>query len=132
MPSYDRPTGDRRTDDEWRGQIAARVKSIEERLIGQDARSEILGNSITSIRIDMSVIRTEQAAVREDIKEINTAIKEDAQARVQESKDFAKNLQDTLRQKGLNTFQWVLLATMAVLTAIIGPLVVAALTGNLG
>lgn len=131
MPDYDR-----RADDEWRGQIAARVKSIEDRLVGQDARAAVLGESITSIRVDMSATRAEQIAMREDVQEIAAAVKEDAKARAQERAqdrtDRYNELQATVRQKGLNRFQWTVLGAGAFLTAIAGPLVVAALTGHLG
>lgn len=130
------PENDRRADDEWRGQIAARVKAIEDRLVGQDARAAVLGESITSIRVDMSATRAEQIAMREDVQEIAAAVKEDAKARAQERAqdrtDRYNELQATVRQKGLNRLQWTALGVGAFLTAIAGPLVVAALTGHLG
>lgn len=127
MPDYDR-----RADDEWRGRTAARVKAIEDRLSAQDDRMTVLGEAITAIRIDMSALRTEQTAMREDIHEIADTVKEDSKARAQDRSDLIDDLQETLRQKGLKSFQWALIIIGAFLTAIVGPLVVAALTGHLG
>lgn len=122
---------ERRADDEWRGQITEQVRALSRRIEAQDVRAGVLGESITSIRVDMSAMRSEQSAMRDDLKEVAVAVKDDAKARVKERSDLIEDLQDTLKQRGLNRFQIVLAIGGGLAVTIIGGLILLGITGVL-
>lgn len=127
MPDYDR-----RADDQWRGEVTERVRSVAESVRDLQADRQQLSDDMADIRMNVRAMQTEQKAMRGDMRDLGRTIAKDAEKRAEEREDLIDDLQETLRQKGLNNLQWALLIIGAFLTAVVGPLVVAALTGHLG
>lgn len=127
---------DRRADDEWRGQVTEQVRAVTERVRDLEADRRQTSGNIADIRTDVRTVQIEQKAMRDDLRELGKTIVKDAEKRVRERDaevtTLQKKLDDIVEQKGLNRFQWALIIVGALLTAVVGPLIVAALTGHVG
>lgn len=127
------------SDQEWKGQITERLRSLEARLDAEvramerrfeahETRAGVLGDGLTGLRVDMSAMRSEQTDMRGDIRDLTGTIKEDTRTRAKERREELNNI----RQKGFSRSQIILAAICSFAVAVIGPLMVLAVTGKLG
>lgn len=114
---------DRRADDEWRGEINARLGAVERRLEQMDAKSNDLGDDITGIRLDMS-------AMRGLVEQTAAIVKTNTEAREKERSEFIDDLQKTLAGKRAMPLTWALAIIGPLIATVVAALILLLITGS--
>lgn len=110
----------RRSGDEWRGAVDARLRELERK----SDRMDTMNESLAGIRVEMGEMRAELKQTRETVK-VNT------EARDKDREEVLTGMRRTLEQNRLNRFQIISGAVVGVFVTVVGALILLAITGGI-
>lgn len=114
---------DQRSDDQWRGEINARLGAVERRIEAMDIKSSSLREHLTGIRIDMNAMRGLLERTAETVQ-ANTDLRD------QERRDFIDDLQKTLAGRRAVPAKWAIAIIGPLVATVVAALVLLAITGH--
>lgn len=110
----------RRSGDEWRGAVDARLAALERKI----DRIDTMNESIAGMRVEMREMHTDLQQTRETVK-INT------EARDKDREEVLTGMRRTLEQNRMNRFQIISGICVGVMVTVISALILLAVTGSL-